>query len=188
MALNELTGKRIAILATDGFEQVELTEPKKFLEEHGALTHVIAPGRDPIRGWKFTDWGDTVEVEKEVVNAEIFDYAALLLPGGVQNPDKLRVDDNAVRFVRDFFQTGKLVAAICHAPWTLINAGVVQGKRMTSWPSLKQDLIHAGAMWVDQRVEVDGNLITSRKPDDIPAFNQAILEALVAQAEQQVGV
>ena len=183
MALNQLTGRRVAILASDGFEQVELTEPKKFLEEHGALTHVIGLTREPIRGWKFTDWGDTVEVEKEISKAEIHDYDALVLPGGVQNPDNLRQNEDAVRFVREFFRTGKLVAAICHAPWTLISADVVKGKRMTSWPSLKVDLRNAGALWVDQQVEVDDNLITSRKPDDLPAFNKAILEALAIKLQ-----
>lgn len=174
----ELKGKRIAILATEGFEQVELTEPKRALEEAGAQTHVISLERDDIRGWKFTEWGDSVAVDKTVDAAEIFDYDLLLLPGGVQNPDKLRMNEDAVRFVGEFFRTGKPVAAICHAAWTLIEAGVVRGKRMTSWPSLKTDLKNAGALWVDEKVVVDGNLITSRKPDDIPAFNQAIHQTI----------
>jgi protease I len=174
----DISTKRIAILATDGFEQVELTEPKKALEEAGYKTHLISVKRDGIRGWKFTEWGDSFAVDKTVDSAEIHDYDLLLLPGGVQNPDKLRVNEDAVRFVGEFFRTGKPVAAICHAPWTLIEAGVVRGKRMTSWPSLQTDLRNAGAYWVDEKVVLDGNLITSRKPDDIPAFNHVMLEQL----------
>jgi protease I len=180
---DELKGKCIAILATDGFEQVELTEPRKALEQAGAQTHIISLKRDDIRGWKFTDWGEMVSVDKTVDTAEIADYDLLLLPGGVQNPDKLRLNEDAVRFVREFFKTGKPVAAICHAAWTLIEADVVRGKRMTSWPSLKTDLRNAGAFWLDEKVAIDGNLITSRKPDDIPAFNQAIREQLVGKLQ-----
>ena len=179
----ELKGRRIAILATDGFEQVELTEPKKALEEAGARTHVISLKRDDIRGWKFTEWGDSIAVDKTVDAAEIADYDLLLLPGGVQNPDKLRIHEDAVRFVGEFFRTGKPVAAICHAAWTLIEAGVVGGRRMTSWPSLATDLRNAGAHWVNEKVVVDGNLITSRKPDDLPAFHQAIKEQLAGRLE-----
>jgi len=179
----ELKGKRIAILATDGFEQVELTEPRKALEEGGAQTHVISLKRDDIRGWKFTEWGSMVAVDKTVDAAEIVDYDLLLLPGGVQNPDKLRMNEDAVRWVREFFHTGKPIAAICHAAWTLIEADVVRGKHMTSWPSLKTDLRNAGAFWLDQKVVLDGNLITSRKPDDIPAFNQVIKEQLVGKLQ-----
>ena len=179
----ELSNKRIAIVATEGFEQVELTEPRKFLEDAGAKTDVISLTRDDIRGWKFTEWGESVSVDKTVDSAEIADYDLLLLPGGVQNPDKLRVNKDAVRFIGDFFKTGKPVAAICHASWTLIEADVVRGKRMTSWPSLKTDLMNAGANWVDEQVVVDGNLITSRKPDDIPAFNKAIHEQLAVKLQ-----
>lgn len=179
----ELKGKRIAILATEGFEQVELTEPKRALEEAGAQTHIISLSRDDIRGWKFTEWGDSFAVDKTVDAAEIFDYDLLLLPGGVQNPDKLRMNEDAVRFVGEFFRTGKPVAAICHAPWTLIEAGVVRGKRMTSWPSLRTDLTNAGAFWLDEKVVIDGNLITSRKPDDLPAFNQAIKDQLIGNLQ-----
>jgi protease I len=179
----ELKGKRIAILATDGFEQVELTEPRKALEEAGAKTHVISLKRDDIRGWKFTEWGSMVAVDKTVDAAEIADYDLLLLPGGVQNPDKLRMNEDAVRWVREFFHTGKPIAAICHAAWTLIEADVVRGKHMTSWPSLKTDLRNAGAFWLDQKVVLDGNLITSRKPDDLPAFNQVIKEQLVGKLQ-----
>jgi protease I len=183
MVAEELKGKRIAILATDGFEQVELTEPRKALEEAGAQTHVISLKRDDIRGWKFTEWGAYVAVDKTINAAEIVDYDLLLLPGGVQNPDKLRVSEDAVRFVRDFFRTGKPVAAICHAPWILIEAGVVRGRKVTSWPSLKTDLTNAGAYWLDEKVVLDGNLITSRKPDDIPAFNQTIKEQLIGRLQ-----
>jgi len=179
----ELKGKCIAILATDGFEQVELTEPRKALEEAGAQTHVISLKRDDIRGWKFTEWGSMVAVDKTVDAAEIVDYDLLLLPGGVQNPDKLRMNEDAVRWVREFFHTGKPIAAICHAAWTLIEADVVRGKHMTSWPSLKTDLRNAGAFWLDQKVVLDGNLITSRKPDDLPAFNQVIKEQLVGKLQ-----
>jgi protease I len=183
MASLDLSNKRVAILATEGFEQVELTEPRKALDEAGAQTHVIGLTRDDIKGWKFTDWGDSIPVDKTIDSAEIHDYDLLLLPGGVQNPDKLRMNEDAVRFVREFFATGKPVAAICHAPWTLIEAGVVRGKRMTSWPSLKTDLTNAGAHWVNEQVVIDGNLITSRKPDDIPAFNQRIAEQLAGKLQ-----
>ena len=180
---HDINSKRVAILATEGFEQVELTEPRKALAEAGVHTHIISLKRDDIRGWKFTEWGDSVEVDKTIDAAEIFDYDLLLLPGGVQNPDKLRVNEDAVRFVAEFFKTGKPIAAICHAPWLLIEAGVVRGRRLTSWPSLKTDLKNAGAHWVDEQVVIDNNLITSRKPDDIPAFNQAILEHLTGKLQ-----
>ena len=180
---SDIHGKRVAILATDGFEQVELTEPKKALDEAGVATHIIGLTRDDIRGWKFTEWGDTFSVEKAINAAEIVDYDMLLLPGGVQNPDKLRMNEDAVRFVAEFFKTGKPIAAICHASWTLIEADVVRGKRMTSWPSLKTDLRNAGALWLDEKVVLDGNLITSRKPDDIPAFNKVIAEQLAGKLQ-----
>jgi protease I len=183
MVAEELKGKCIAILATDGFEQVELTEPRKALEEAGAQTHIISLKRDDIRGWKFTEWGDLFAVDNTVDAAEIAEYDLLLLPGGVQNPDKLRMNEDAVRFVRDFVHFGKPVAAICHAAWMLIEADVVRGKQMTSWPSLKTDLRNAGALWLDQKVVLDGNLITSRKPDDIPAFNQVIKEQLAGKLQ-----
>jgi len=173
-----LKGKRVAILATDGFEQVELTEPRKALEQAGAMTDVIAPKSGEIRGWKSRDWGDSVKVDKTLENAKPGDYDVLILPGGVANPDRLRMDEKAVRFVRDFAQSGKLVAAICHGPWTLIEAGVVKGHTLTSWPSLKTDLKNAGANWVDKEVVMDGNFITSRKPDDLPAFNRKVIEEI----------
>ena len=178
---NDLKGKKVAILATEGFEQVELTEPKKALEQAGAVTHVISLKPGQIKGWKFTEWGDSVAVDKVVSEAKVSDYDMLVLPGGVQNPDKLRLDAGAVAFAKEFIESGKPVGAICHAGWTLIEAGVVSGRKMTSWPSLKTDLKNAGANWVDQEVVVDGNLITSRKPDDLPAFNQKLTEALVGE-------
>lgn len=171
-----LNGKKVAILATDGFEQVELTEPKKALEQAGAKTHVIAPQGGEIKGWKSTDWGEKVKVDRELREAKPEDYDALLLPGGVMSPDKLRMKPEAVAFVKKFFESGKPVAAICHGPWTLVEAGVVRGLKMTSWPSLKTDLKNAGADWVDETVVTDKNLTTSRKPDDLPAFNQRIIE------------
>lgn len=173
-----LKGKRVAILATDGFEQVELTEPQKALEEAGAVTEVISPKSGEIRGWKFKDWGDRVKVDKTLANAKPGDYDALVLPGGVANPDHLRTDEKAVQFVKQFAQSGKPVAAICHGSWTLIEAGVVKGHTLTSWPSLKTDLKNAGANWVDKEVVMDGNFITSRKPDDIPAFNKKVIEEI----------
>jgi protease I len=173
-----LKGKRVAILATDGFEQVELTEPKKALEQAGAITEVISPKSGEIRGWKSKDWGDSVKVDKTLTNANPSDYDALVLPGGVASPDNLRMDEKAVRFVKDFAQSGKPVAAICHGPWTLVEAGVVKGHTLTSWPSLKTDLKNAGANWVDKEVVMDGNFITSRKPDDLPAFNKKVIEEI----------
>ncbi len=174
----DLKDKKVAILATDGFEQVELTEPKKALDEAGATTHVISLKQGKIKGWKFTDWGESVAVDKTLDQVSVGDYDLLLLPGGVQNPDKLRVDKDAVAFVKNFAESGKPVGAICHASWTLIEAGVVKGRRMTSWPSLQTDLKNAGVEWVDQEVVVDGSFITSRKPDDIPAFNRNLIAAL----------
>jgi protease I len=171
-----LSGKTVAILATDGFEQAELLEPRKALEKAGAKTVVLAPHSGEIKGWNLTDWGKKVKVDRELNEATFDEYDALLLPGGVINPDKLRMDTRAVAFVKKFFDAGKPVAAICHGPWTLIEAGVVKGRKLTSWPSLRTDLKNAGADWVDEQVIVDDNLTTSRKPDDIPAFNKKIVE------------
>lgn len=173
-----LKGKKIAFLATDGFEQVELTEPRKALDDAGATTVVISPKRGEIKGWEFKDWGDTVTVDKVLDDANPNEYDALVLPGGVINPDHLRMEPKAVNFVRQFVATGKTVAAICHGPWTLLEAGALKGKTVTSWPSLKTDLKNAGATWVDQDVVKDGNFIFSRKPDDIPAFSKAIIESV----------
>lgn len=175
---NELEGKRVAILATDGFEQVELTEPKKNLEKAGAKVDVLSIRDGKIKGWNFKDWGENIKVDGEVKDARVEDYDGLVLPGGVINPDRLRTNKEAVDFVRRFAESGKPVAAICHGPWTLVEAGVVKGKTVTSWPSVRTDLINAGAEWVDKEVVTDGNLIFSRKPDDIPAFSKAIIEAI----------
>ena len=183
---NELQGKRIAILATDGFEQSELIEPKKNLEQAGARTEVLSLKEGEIKGWNHTDWGEKVKVDRLVSAANPADYDALVLPGGVINPDKLRMDEAAVEFVRRFVISGKTVAAICHGPWMLVEAGVVRGKTMTSWPSVHTDLINAGARWVDEEVVTDGNLITSRRPDDIAAFSKAIIEAVSGGVRQQL--
>jgi len=177
--MNEnVQGKKIAILATEGFEQVELTEPKKMLEQAGATTQVISPKEGQIKGWKFTEWGDKVNVDKSLDEAKPADYDALVLPGGVINPDKLRMDPRAVAFVREFACSGKPIAAICHGPWMLVEAGLVRGKKITSWPSLKTDITNAGGNWVDEQVVTDGQITTSRKPDDIPAFAERIISEL----------
>lgn len=173
---HDLNGKKIAILVENGFEQVELTEPKKALEQAGAQAHIVSPQRDKVKGWKFTEWGDEFPIDVPLENANPDDYQGLLLPGGVRNPDKLRMNDKAVQFVRAFFEAGKPVAAICHGPWTLIDAGVVKGRRLTSYRSLKTDLINAGANWVDEEVVVDQGLVTSRNTNDIPAFNNKMIE------------
>ncbi len=171
-----LAGRKVAILVENGFEQVELTEPKRALEEAGAQTFIISPQKDRVKGWNHTQWGDEFKVDVPLEQANPHDYHALLLPGGVMNPDKLRMNPTAQQFVRAFFDAGKPVAAICHGPWTLIDAGVVRGRTLTSYPSLKTDLINAGANWVDQEVVVDQGLVTSRRPDDIPAFNRKMIE------------
>ncbi|MFW6357833.1 MAG: type 1 glutamine amidotransferase domain-containing protein [Chroococcales cyanobacterium] len=174
MAL-ELKNKKIAILVANGFEQVELTEPKKALEEVGAITHIVSPNSDTVKGWKFTDWGDEFPVDVSIDEANPDQYDALLLPGGVMNPDKLRRSDKVVQFARSFFEQDKPVAAICHGPWTLIEAGVGKGRKMTSFHSIKTDLINAGANWVDSEAVTERNLVTSRNPDDIPAFNREMI-------------
>ena len=192
-------GKKVAILATDGFEQVELTEPRKALDDAGAKTQVVSPKSGKIRGWRFTDWGEEVAVDVPLDQAKVDDFDALLLPGGVMNPDKLRMQPKAVQFVRAFFDAGKPVAAICHAPWTIIEAGCAEGRDIASWPSLRTDLENAGATWQDREVCVDGNLVTSRKPEDIPAFNremlalfakppEALAQARGAEAGEDAGV
>lgn len=175
---SELKGKKIAILATDGFEQAELIDPRKALTQAGATTVVIAPKGGEIKGWNKKDWGQSVSVDQQLSDANPHEYDALVLPGGVMNPDNLRMDPAAVNFVRLFVATGKPVAAICHGPWTLIEAGALKDRTVTSWPSLKTDIKNAGGNWVDQAVVTDGQFIFSRKPDDIPAFNKAIIEAV----------
>jgi protease I len=193
MASN-LKGKKIAILATDGFEQVELLEPRKALDAAGAQTEVISPDsvqtKGKIKGWNHTDWGETVKVDKTLDSAHADDYDALVLPGGVMNPDHLRMDPKAVRFVQQFVSAGKTIAAICHGSWTLIETGALKGRTVTSWPSLKTDLKNAGANWVDKEVVTDGQFVFSRKPDDLPAFNRALIESVAqhAHAHQTVGV
>jgi protease I len=173
---DELRGKRIAALVENGFEQVELLEPRKALEGAGAKVDVISPQKSEVKGWNHTDWGQTVKVDVPLDQARPEDYDGLLLPGGVINPDKLRINTRAVEFVKAFATSGQPIAAICHGPWTLIEAGAVRGRKMTSWPSLQNDLRNAGAQWVDQEVCVDDGLVTSRKPDDIPAFNRKMIE------------
>ncbi len=172
----KLKGKRVAILATDGVEQVELLEPKKALEEAGAKTEVVSPKDGKIKGWNHTEWGKEIVVDVSLKSADPDNYEALLLPGGVMNPDHLRMDPSAVRFVKTFFETGKPVGAICHGPWLLVEAGVVRGRKLTSWPSLQTDIRNAGGEWTDQEVVTDHGLVTSRKPADIPAFNKKIIE------------
>lgn len=185
MATGNLQGKRIAILATDGFEQVELLEPRKALDEAGAQTQVVSPKEGKIKGWNTKDWGKEVQVDISLKSAKPEEFDALLLPGGVMNPDHLRMDPQAVEFVKHFTDAGKPVAAICHGPWTLIEAGAVRGKTMTSWPSLKTDLRNAGANWVDKEVVADGTIVTSRKPDDIPAFNREMIRVFGQESRQQ---
>ena len=173
---NNLQGKTIAILATDGFEQSELSKPKKALEEAGARTQVVSPAGKKIKGWDKKDWGEEVPVDITLDSADPASYDALLLPGGVMNPDQLRMNPSAVRFVKHFFEHAKPVAAICHGPWMLVEAGAVQGRTVTSWPSLKTDIRNAGGTWVDEEVVLSNGVVTSRKPDDIPAFNRQMID------------
>jgi protease I len=183
---NELQGKRIAILvANEGIEQVELTEPRKALDEAGAETHLIAPEPGQAQAMRHLDKADTFPVDRTVADANPADYDGLMLPGGVANPDRLRMHMDAVEFVTHFVNEGKPIAAICHAPWTLIQAGAVKGRTMTSWPSLQTDLRNAGATWVDEQVVVDQGLVTSRAPDDLPAFNGKMIEEF-AEGEHRV--
>src|SRR5215207_2924168 len=172
----KLEGKKVAILVADGFEQVELTEPKKALEAAGATTEIVSPADGEVQGWNHDEKADSFKVDMPLSRARSDDYDALLLPGGVRNPDQLRMMVRAVEFVDGFFVTGKPVAAICHAPWTLIDSEVVKGKTITSWPSLKNDLINAGAHWVDREVVVDIFLFKQRTAYDIPAFNKKMIE------------
>lgn len=180
--MQSLQGKKIAILVEDGFEQVELTSPRQALENAGAQTDIVSPKQDQVKGWNHTDWGDTFQVDVPIERAKANNYDALLLPGGVMNPDKLRMNKQAVQFVRDFFEQKKPVASICHGPWMLVEAGVVQGRKVTSYPSLQTDLKNAGANWVDQEVVVDQGLVTSRNPNDLPAFNRKLVEEVAEGA------
>ncbi|HHF7376056.1 type 1 glutamine amidotransferase domain-containing protein [Legionella bozemanae] len=175
--MNSLNGLKIAILLTDGFEQVEMVKPRKALQDQGAQTFLIS-NKSTVQGWNHADKGDSFDVDVLLENANPNEFDALLLPGGVMNPDTLRTLPEAVEFTKKFNEQQKTIAAICHGPWLLINAMAVKYKRLTSWPSVKTDLINAGGIWVDQAVVKDGNLITSRKPDDIPEFNKAIIEQL----------
>lgn len=172
----QLKGKKIAILATDGFEESELIGPRAALDKAGATTHVVSPTLGEIKAWKDKDWGTSVKVDVALAEAAAADYDGLLLPGGVMNPDKLRMQPRAVEFAKAFFEAGKPVAAICHGPQLLIEADVVRGRRMTSYASVKKDLMNAGADWVDESVVVDQGLVTSRQPDDIPHFNEKMIE------------
>jgi protease I len=174
----DLTGKKVAILVADGFEQAELEGPKEALEKAGAETEIVSPNDRTVIGWQLKDFGDSFDVDVPLKDARAEDYDALLLPGGVMNPDKLRINPDAVRFAHAFFEAGKPVGAICHGPWLLIEADVVRGRRMTSYPSVKTDLRNAGADWVDEVVVVDQGLVTSRKPDDIPEFSAKLIEEI----------
>jgi protease I len=171
----ELQGKRVAILVTDGFEQVEMTKPREALQQAGAETHLIAPHGGQVQGWNHDDKGDFFPVDKTLDSVNAKDYDALLQPGGVANPDRLRMIPKAVQFVRDFNEQNKPIAVICHGPWMLVEADVVKGRTLTSWPSMKADIRNAGGNWVDREVVVDGNIVTSRKPDDIPTFNREMI-------------
>jgi protease I len=182
-----LAGKKVAILATDGFEQSELVEPRKALLAAGATCHVISPKSGPIKGWKGGDWGDEVDVDRTLREARADDYEALLIPGGVKNPDTLRMNTSAIAFVEAFVRAQKPIAAICHGPQLLIETGMVRGRRMTSYPSLKTDLKNAGATWVDEQVVVDRGLVTSRNPDDIPAFNEGMIDLFATAIGERQG-
>lgn len=179
-----LAGKRVAVLMTDGVEQIEYLKPREFLEQHGAQVTLLSPKNagEEIQGFKHLQHGDKFRVDLNVKDARQADYDALLLPGGVGNPDMLRLSPDALNFIKTFADEQKLIAAICHGPWPLIDAGVAKARHLTSWPSLQADLRNAGAEWSDEEVVIDGNLITSRKPDDIPAFNEAILKVLEIDA------
>jgi protease I len=184
MPSESLKGKNVAILVTDGFEEVELTKPREALDQAGAETNIVSPKDDKVRSWRHTEWGGDFDVDVPLNEASADDFDALLLPGGVLNPDKLRMNPEAMKFVKSFFEAGKPVAAICHGPWSVIEAGAANGRKITSWPSLQTDLRNAGAEWVDQEVVRDGNLVSSRKPDDIPAFNREMIK-LFSEAEAQ---
>jgi protease I len=176
--MQNLNGKKVAILVEDGFEQIELTSPKQALEQAGAQTQIVSPKQGKVKGWEHTKWGQEFPVDVSIDQANANNFDALLLPGGVMNPDKLRTNQKAVQFVRSFFEQGKPVASICHGPWILAEADVIKGRKLTSYPSIKTDLKNAGGNWVDQEVVVDQGLVTSRSPDDLPAFNQKLVEEI----------
>ncbi len=175
---NKLNGKKVAILATDGFEQSEFEEPLKALKKEGATVDIVSLKKGPIKGWKDQDWGEEFVATVSVDEANSTEYDGLVLPGGVINPDKLRANEDAVAFVKDFLEDDKPVAAICHGPWTLIETGLLKGRKMTSYKSIKTDLVNAGAEWVDQEVVVDNGLVTSRSPKDLPAFCKKMIEEI----------
>jgi len=185
----ELKGMLVAVLMTDGVEQIEYTSPRSFLEQHGAQVHLVSPKNvgEFVQGFHHMTPGDRFTVEKNVREARPNDYDGLVLPGGVANPDQLRLSPESIAFIRQFAESDKPIAAICHGPWTLIDAGVALSKHMTSWPSLQADLRNAGAEWTDEEVVIDGRLITSRKPDDLPAFNRAMLAELAAGMKHDAG-
>ncbi len=172
----KLSGKKVAVLVSNGFEQVEMTEPRRALDEEGAQTVLVSPQADRVKGWQHDHWGDEFPVDLQLDRARASEFDALLLPGGVMNPDHLRLNPKAVEFVRDFFEEHKPVAAICHGPWMLVESGAVKGRTVTSWPSLQTDIRNAGGTWVDREVVTDNGLVTSRKPADIPAFNRKMIE------------
>ncbi len=178
MSQHDLSGKRVAILAAHGFEQVELTEPRKALEEAGADTRIVSPADGKVKGWQKDHWGDELDVDVPLDQASPDDFDALVIPGGQMNPDFLRANEKAVSFTRAFVDAGKPVAAICHGPWVLVEAGVVNGRRMTSYHSIRTDMKNAGAQWVDEEVVVDQGIVTSRNPGDIPAFNSKVIEEI----------
>ncbi|MBK8905243.1 MAG: type 1 glutamine amidotransferase [Anaerolineaceae bacterium] len=182
----QLQNKKVAILVENGFEQEELTRPRQALQEAGAKTFIVSPAGKTVKGWDHVEWGDEFDVDTQLDEADPAQYDALLLPGGVMNPDKLRRNKQVQSFVRHFFDEGKPVAAICHAPWTFIDADVVQGRRLTSYHSLQTDLKNAGAEWVDEEVVVDDGLVTSRNPDDIPAFNEKMIVEFAKEAHERV--
>lgn len=178
---DKLKGKRVAILVADGFEQSELMEPKEALDAAGAKTSIVSPESKSVKGWNDKKWGESLPVDVPLASAKADQFDALLLPGGVMNPDKLRMTPEAVKFVKAFVDAGKPIAAICHGPWTLVEADAVRGKTLTSWPSLKTDIRNAGGAWKDETVVVDKGLVTSRKPSDIPAFNREMLRAFAGK-------
>jgi protease I len=179
--MEQLKNARVAILTEEGFEQEELTSPKEALEKAGVKVEIVSPKEGKIKAWNHTDWGIEIDVDKNISEAKVADYDALVMPGGVLNPDKLRRNEQAVAFAKEFLESGKPVAAICHGPQTLIETGLLEGRTMTSYPSVKTDLINAGVNWVDKEVVHDGNLISSRKPADLNAFNKEIMQALGAK-------
>ena len=189
MSDGRLQGMKVAILSTDGYEQSELTEPRRMLAEAGATVDVVAPENTrkagEVLGWDKTDWGQPVPVDRNLADANPDDYDALVLPGGQINPDKLRLDERAIHFIRHMGKADKPVAAICHGPWTLIDAGLAEGRKVTSWPSVRTDLTNAGAQWHDREAVVDGNIVTSRNPGDIPAFVAALGDLMVERGTQR---